>query len=168
MPMPRYEKIAGLVVFALAVSAVTATPEAHADLLKDFGKDLERASRDGATDTINGAIDAATPLGAKRAALGLPGEHGTVAEKVVGRVMKDASSSTYGNYASAQSALKVPGLPGSGSLPGRSSSLTQSLSSSVRDVARRESVDRVRSKASSIVGKALGAILDRDDDPPSP
>lgn len=164
-PPPSKTKVAGFLAFALAVTAVTTTPAAHADMLKDFGLDLRRAARDAGIDTVNSTIVAATPDSAKRAALGLPGQRSTVTDKVIGRVMKDASSYTYGSYGSAQSALKVPGLPGSGNLPGRGGSLGKSISNSVSDVANDAAEDTVQSVTSSMVGKVLGVLFDHDDSP---
>lgn len=89
----------------------------------------------------------------------------TVTDKVIGRVMKDASSCTYGSYASAQSALNVPGLPGSGSLPGRGGSLGKSITNSVSDVATDAVQVKVQSVTTSAVGKVLAALFDHDDSP---
>jgi hypothetical protein len=166
MPAPRREKIAGFLAFALAVTAATAAPEAHAGLWDDLKDDFEMTYRSAGVEAAASSIDAATPESAKRAGLNLPGQKSTFTDKVVGRVSRDATMYTYSGYSSAQSALKVPGLPSSGALPGRgSNSIGKSIGKSVTDVASDTVQDGVRSATTNTVNKVLGVFFDRDDTP---
>lgn len=164
MPMPKRENIAGFLAFALAVTSVTAVPEAHADMLKDFGASIKREVQCSAANGVSRSIEQATPASARRAATGLPGQTAadrpTVTDKVVGRVMNDVSNHAYGSMSAPKSALKVSGMPGTGSLPGRSNSLGSSVTKSVTGVAK----DTVGDSIENTIGKVF-SVFDRDNSP---
>jgi hypothetical protein len=82
MPMPKHDKIGGFLAFALAVTAATATPEAHAGLLDDIKRDFEYTYRSAANDTARSTLKP-SPLTPRNA---------TVTQKVAHRVVNDVSS----------------------------------------------------------------------------
>jgi len=148
MPMPKADKLAGFLTFALAVTAATATPEAHAGLLEDFKRDFEYTYKSVAHETVRTTIKT-SPVTPRNA---------TVTQKVVGRMMNDVSTAATDRIYGGRDILGKR----------RATSLSDRLSDSVSDVANDTAQDVIRDTSSKAIGKVLGVFLSNDDDSPSP